>query len=539
MFEERLFEYVEGVQTGKIVAGELMRLSVLRFVRDVEGSRFVFRADVFENCCLFISKLKHFVGMHRNKPFVLEGWQLFVVANIVALYRRDSNTRKYNYSYVQVARKNGKTFLAAALALYFLIADGEYAAEVVLAANTFQQSQLIYNVCQTLMSQIDPKYRYHTFHRGKDIEYFYTRSLLHTIASKSRGLDGFNVSFAIIDEYHAAPDSSVRDVLASSMGMRENPHLMIVTTAGFNLESVCYQLRCDCIDMLKNTDDDVDSNVFSAILELDVDDDYGDESVWVKANPNLDVTVRREWLQDTVSSSKMYRSEEVNTITKNFNRWVASGSAWIDESYLRFEQLPAFNRRAVLAYVGVDLSSTSDLTAVCYLVKQDDVFYFDTHYYLPEKFRSESQYVNLKFKEWARLGFLTLTQGNVTDYDVILKDILGYRLQIKGVYYDTYNATQFAINATQAGVNMIPYSQTVASFNKPTKEMERLVRSGKAVMNYNPLTLHCYRNVTLKVDFNQNVKPDKSNLQNKIDGVIAQLMSLAGYLLEPNAPSVF
>jgi phage terminase large subunit-like protein len=533
----KLNQYVEDVLSGTTVAGELLKLSVKRYIRDLDGGKYRLNNDKFNKCCSFISKLKHYVGLHRGKNFSPEGWQLFIIANIVGLYRADSDIRKYNYSYIQVARKNGKTFFAAALALYYLIADNEYSAEVVCAANTFPQSQLVYNVCQTLMYQLDAKYKYHSFHRGKDISYRPANSILHAIASKSRGLDGFNVSFGVIDEYHAAQDSSVRDVLASSMGMRLNPHLMIITTAGFDLESCCHQLRNDCVDMLKSTDNS-DNNIFSAIFELDKDDDYADESIWQKANPNLGVTVRTEWLRDTVASSKMYRSEETNTLTKNFNRWVSGAQIWVDEQYLRFETFPKFDKSAVLAYVGVDLSSTSDLTAANFLIKQNDMFYFDTRYYLPEKFKSESQYINLKFREWAANGYLTLTQGNVTDYDYILRDILNYTYPIRGVYYDSYNATQFAINAQMQGVTMIPYSQSVSSFNKPTKEMERLIMLGNVIMNYNPLTLHCYRNVKLKIDYNNNCKPDKSNTANKIDGVIAQLMSLAGYLLDPSSPSI-
>jgi phage terminase large subunit-like protein len=263
--------------------------------------------------------LQHYVGEHRGKSFVLEGWQLFIIANIVGIYKKNTDKRKYNYSYVQVARKNGKTFLASAIALYYLIADDEYNAEVICAANTFAQSQLLYNCATTLINQIDYGFKYHNIHRGKDIEYIPTQSILHTVASKSRGLDGFNASFAIIDEFHAAPDSSVRNVIASSMGMRKNPHLMTITTAGFDLESVCYQLRCDCVDTLNGIND---NNTFAMILELDSDDEYTDPDTWQKPNPNLGITVRKDWLKEQVKNSQIYKNEEVNVITKNMNMWV-------------------------------------------------------------------------------------------------------------------------------------------------------------------------------------------------------------------------
>jgi phage terminase large subunit-like protein len=166
------------------------------------------------------------------------------------------------------------------------------------------------------------------------------------------------------------------------------------------------------------------------------------------------------------------------------------------------------------------------------------MYYFKTKYYLPENFKTDSQYINLKFKEWAAKGYLTLTTGNVTDYDYILNDLLHYEYQIHSVFYDQYNATQFAINATAQGIQMTPYSQAIASFNKPTKELERVIMQGNAIIEYNPLTLHCFRNVKLKTDHNNNVKPDKSNNQNKIDGVISMIMATANSLLNHTSASI-
>jgi phage terminase large subunit-like protein len=323
------------------------------------------------------------------------------------------------------------------------------------------------------------------------------------------------------------------------MGMRENPHLMILTTAGYNLNSVCYQLRNDCVDVLNNVSKN--DNIFAAIFELDENDDYTDEKVWQKANPNLDITVRKDWLRDQVKACESFRYEEANVLTKNMNMWINGASTWIEDKYVLqcFNEIPDFDKSEVLTYVGVDLSSVSDLTSVNYLIVKDNVYYFDTHYYLPEQFKTDNNYNALKFKEWANSGFLKLTQGNVTDYDYILNDILNYKYQIKAVFYDTYNATQFSIQASQNGLDMIAYSQSVASFNKATKEIERLIKQNHVVMNNNPLTIFCYRNVVLKIDHANNCKPDKSDRENKIDGVIAQLMSLSGYLLTPVAPSIF
>jgi phage terminase large subunit-like protein len=173
---------------------------------------------------------------------------------------------------------------------------------------------------------------------------------------------------------------------------------------------------------------------------------------------------------------------------------------------------------------------------------KNDTYYFNTKYYLPEKYTSSSSYNSQKYNEWTRQKHLILTPGNVTDYDYILKDILTEEIKPIGVYYDPYNSTQFAINAASEGLNMVQYSQSLASFNKPTKELERLVLSGKVIMNENPINLFCYRNVKIKSDWNGNIKPFKdassADSAKKIDGVISQLMALAGHLLQTNAPRI-
>ncbi|MDR1341226.1 MAG: terminase large subunit, partial [Prevotellaceae bacterium] len=386
--------------------------------------------------------------------------------------------------------------------------------------------------------QLDSEYKYHKVHRGRDIEYKPTKSILHTIATHSKGLDGFNPYYSCIDEFHAATSSDVYNVLSSGMGMRENPHLMIITTAGFDLSVPSYQMHNDCVDVLNGLAED--NNTFSMIFELDPEDDYTNPEVWIKSNPNLGITVRKEWLQDQIKNAQNSRNDQTNVLTKNLDMWVNAPDSWIDDKYIiqSMKEFPQFDAGEIVSYVGVDLSSVSDLTAVNFMIKYNDIFYMDTHYYLPEQFKMQGEYNKQKFVEWYREGYLCLTPGNVTDYNYILNDILNYPYQIKAVYYDTYNATQFAISGTQEGIEFVPYSQSVGSFNKPTKELERLILQGSVVMMNNPVTLFCYRNVQLKYDMFGNCKPDKANRDRKVDGVIAQIQSLAGYLLEPVAPSI-
>ena len=267
------------------------------------------------------------------------------------------------------------------------------------------------------------------------------------------------------------------------------------------------------------------------------EDDWKDEKNWIKSNPNLDVTVKSSYLKKEVRKAINTPSDEVNVKTKNLNMWCDSSDVWIPDDYIlscsEAVDLSAFSSRND-CFCGIDLSSTSDLTAVSFMVPSDGKAYFKTFYYLPEEAlqtkRNKEQY-----GEWVRNGYLTITPGNVVDYDYILDEILRVdkQMYIFKVGYDAWNATQFVINATDKGLPMEPVSQSIGNFNRPTKEMERIILSGKAVIDNNPITRFCFRNVVMKIDYNGNTKPTKEYKDKKIDGVISMIEALGVYLLTP------
>ena len=528
------FRYVEDVASGKITVGGNIKLAISRFQKDLERQDLEFREDVVDGAIDFISTLKHFTGKSSGQPFILEDWQQFIVANIVGWYWKESNTRRYTSSYIEVSRKQGKTALAAALCLLYLIADGEDGAEVLLAANSKEQAKIAFDMCSTFCKGLDPKGKYLTAYRA-DILFNLTNSKLKVLAADDSKLDGFNASFGLIDEYHSAANSKVRDVIKSSMGMRENPHLCTITTAGFDKSLPCYQLRSVAVEILNHLKED--DSMFIAIYSLDEGDKWDDEKNWCKCAPNLGVTVTKKYIREQVRQAKNNPSDEVGVKTKTLNIWCDSNSVWIPEDYIiKCSDAIDFNSfRGESCFIGVDLAATSDLTAVAYLVVKDDKYYFKTHYYLPETALEEKTDKEL-YKLWKRLGLLTITPGNVTDYDYITTDILKYRelLNIISVSYDKYNATQWAINATEQGLPLEEYPQTLGNFNRPTKELERLILSEKAVIDNNDITRNCFRNVVLKSDYCDNVKPVKSQDKKKIDGVIAMIQALGGYLLTPH-----
>lgn len=528
-------QYANDVVSGKIVSGKLMKLAAQRFLDDLNDIRFTFDAKKVERAFNFVAKLRHFTGKSSGKPFILEPWQAFVVANIVGFYWAGTDNRRFSSSYIEVARKNGKSSLAAALCLYFLIADGEGGAEVLLAANSKDQARISFDMCRNYVSSIDPKGDTLRAFRA-DILMDVTKSRLKVLAADDSKLDGFNCSFGLIDEYHAAKNSRVRDVIKSSMGMRQNPHLCTITTAGFDKTLPCYALRTTAVEILNGLKHD--DEMFIAIYSLDDGDDWTDEAVWVKANPNLDVTVTTKYIRGQVQQAKNNPSEEVSTVTKNLNRWMDAADVWIPEHYIvdatRDITLDMFAGEA--CYIGVDLASTGDLTAVAKMVPHDGKFYFFVDYYMPEIALTERP-DHEQYRFWARHGMLHITPGNVTDYDYITTDMMAVSdtLDLYSVGYDKWNAVQWAIDATEKGLPLIEYSQTIGNFNRPTKELERLLLGGRVVIANNDITRFCFRNVVLKYDHNGNCKPNKGlDRSKKIDGVIAMIQALGVYLDTPH-----
>jgi len=526
--------YIEDVNAGKVTACEYVRLACCRFLNMRHDPRYEFRSEAAERVVGFFGVLRHFTGKHAGKVFKLEPWQQFILAAAYGFYHAGTDRRVVTSVYIEMARKQGKTALAAGLCLYHLIADGEEGAEVYLAANSRDQAKIAYTFVKAYADNLDKKHRVLATFRD-NITYDRKHGKLKVLAADATKLDGPNPSMFLLDEYHAAKDTSLKDVLQSGQGMRENPMQVIITTAGFDKLAPCYELRTTCTEILSGVKDD--DSQFAVIYTLDETDDWKDPAVWCKSNPNLGVTVRPAYLQEQVTRASNTASEEVGIKTKNLNVWCDASTVWIPDHYVlksvHHRSIDEFKNRD--CYIGVDLSSTSDLTAVGIMVPDGQDCYWWVRYYLPEQSLKENRFKQL-YGEWRRQGALTVTPGNVVDYDYILHDIMAINetCHIMSIAYDSWNATQFAINATDAGLPMEPYSQSLGSFNRPTKEFERLMLSGRAKIDSNVINRHCIRNVVMAYDRMGNCKPTKQFIEKKIDGVITMLESLGAWLNSPH-----
>lgn len=529
--------YIDEVQSGRLVVGESIRQAVERFVAMASRSDIEFRSKAVERVIDFFRLLRHFKGRHAGKAFILEPWQEFAVAGMYGLYYKESGHRVCRNAYIEIARKNGKTAFGAGLALYALIADGEAGAEVDLAANSKEQAKIAFEFARNFSRAFNVQGKKSLIKEYRDgLRFDMTDSKMKVFASEAATLDGYDASTYLLDEYHAAPNSELRDVLQSSQASRENPMGIIITTAGFDLNSPCYQYRTMCQEVLSGVA--TDDSLFALIYSLDEDDDWQDEEVWAKCSPNLGKTVNKRFYADAVKQAMNDPSAEVGIRTKTFNQWVGSSDVWIPDRHIteatHSKQLAEVITPNSFVYGGIDLASTSDLTAVATLVVESGVYYFWLDYFLPSEANirnSDKQ----RYEEWIRKGHITVTPGNVTDYDYILKRLLERDkvANYQRIGYDPYNSTQFVIKAEEHSLPMRPFNQTIGNFNKPTKELERLLLSGLVRIDNNPVTRFCLRNVVLRLDHNGNVKPDKSKASNKIDGVIAMIEALGCYLENP------
>jgi phage terminase large subunit-like protein len=543
-------KYIADVLSGDVVAGKSMKDACTRFLTMKEDKRFEYKAEVVDRVCSFFSHLKHFSDQHYGKPFELEPWQAFIVAGIYGLHHAGTQSRVVRRAYVEVARKNGKSALVGGLALYHLVGDGVHGAEVYLSANSKEQAaSSVWKFCKTYASILNEGCGELKIYRDS-IQFPYMLSRLRMVAADSSKLDGLNPSMWVIDEYHAAKNTQMREVFESGQGTRESPLGIIITTAGDSLLSPCYQEHTNALDILSgNVQRD---STFAAIFTLDDStEEWKEKDNWIKSNPNLGVSLNAQFLENAVLSAKEFVSEEVGIKTKNFNVWCSSSSVWIKDEIIRevsksrytLEDLRELGGETPTIFAGIDLSSTTDIASLAFVlpVPSKRKLFFKVFYYLPESALKANRFRKL-YGAWANTGAITITPGNVTDYDFVLNDL--ERIREAGLYiaqcgYDKWNSSQFVINCQQHGFFMTPYSQTVGSLNRPTKELERAILSKYAEFDNNEITRHCFRNVELVSDAFGNVRPSKKNPEKKIDGVAASLNAYGMYLENSGYSDIF
>ena len=532
-------QYVEDVINHRIVTNQYIFKACERFKSWFSRDDIWFDYKTVDRNIKIVSKMKHTAGKCAGQPFILLPYQQWIFAGIFGWRHVNNNLRVTKNVLLFIARKAGKTALGAAISLVQMVTEGN-GQEIDFIANSGAQARIGFEMCKNFAESMDPNRV--LFSRFRDsIKLPSRKSAIFVLNSDSMTLDGHSSSTFIQDEMHAAKNWDLYNVMKSSQGYQLEPLAITITTAGSLLDGYpLFEYRQGCVDILNGVKED--DSQFCALYQLDEKDDWmNDEECWVKANPSLGQTVTYQYLRDQVQQVKNNPSLLFGVLTKNFNMFCMTEDKWLDRQQIASCMTPVDleKYRSMYCYIGVDLASVSNLASITVMIPTDDGPIFKSYAFIPHDTYISSPN-HAQYQRWKKDGYLIVTDGNVVDYDYIANKIVEINniCPVQAIYYDAWNSTQFAIQMTELGYDMQPYSQALGNYNKPTKQFERLVLSKKCVIDKNECVLWCFNNVTLKADHNDNVKPIKGNTKNgKIDCVISMLTALGGYLSNPKFSS--
>ena len=522
-------DYVYDVVSGRKVCGKSEIAACQRYLNDKETAidRGIYLdVKAGERPVHFIQKLKHTKDKWSGLPLILEPWQIFILFNLYG-WKKANGKRRFRTAYVEVARKNGKTALAAGVALYGLYAEQIPRAEVYSVATTRDQAKLCFADATAIVKITSLNTRLKCFRDA--ISYEPMGSYFKPLSADYGIHDGYSPSTVIIDEYHAHKDNGMMDVMRSGIGARTQPLIFIITTAGFNKNYPCYAYMNNAKNVMAGIVED--DSLFSIIFEMDPEDDWTDPAVWPKANPNLGVSVDYEYIAGEVKDAQNRPEAVRNVKTKNLNMWVDAETTWIlDEVWQQCaDDITIKDLIGCPCWGGLDLSNNSDITAYVLAFKVGDKVALLPKFWIPEdKLQEKITKVNVSFAEWVQMGYISTTPGNVTDYDYVEQDILqlNQEYDVTSSAYDRWNSSQTIIHLQDEGLELSPFGQGYGSMSAPSKEFEKLALQGKIIHFNNPVLRWMLASTTISTDPAGNIKPDKRKSSQKIDGIVASIMAI-------------
>lgn len=481
----------------------------------------------------FIQCLCHTKGIWSGKRFTLMPWQEQIIRDLFGIVK-PNGYRQFNQAYIEIPKKNGKSELAAAIALLLTCGDGEERAEVYGCASDRQQASIVFDVAADMV-RMSPALnkRCKILAATKRIIYTPTNSFYQVLSAEAYSKHGFNIHGVVYDELHSAPDRKLFDVMTKGSGdARMQPLFFFITTAGDNVHSICYETHQKAKDLIEGRK--IDPTFYPVIYGANEDDDWTDPKVWEKANPSLGSTIGIDKVISACESAKQNPSEENTFRQLRLNQWVKQEKRWMP--MLRWDKCKVdFNPEDLegrVCYGGLDLSSTMDITAFVLIfppTEEDDHYYLLPYFWIPEE--NMAQRVSrdhVPYDLWNRQDYLETTEGNVIHYGYIEKFIeeLGSRYNIKEIAFDRWGATQVSQNLEYMGFTVVPFGQGFASMSSPTKELMNLVMGEKLCHDGNPVLRWMMDNIAIRTDPAGNIKMDKAKSIEKIDGAVATVMAL-------------
>lgn len=548
-FGDRATKYARDVVKGKIPACKWTILACKRHLADLKRQNVADFTYVFnplmhnqqgaeyrpaERICIFMELLPHVKGKwaREGRTITLEDWQIFYLASQFGWIHAGTALRRFRTSYLEIARKNAKTTIAAGIGLYMEILDDEAGAEIVSAATSADQAKISWGIAKSMVQKsAGMQKRFGVKALANAIVVESTACSFKYLSSDHKTLDGLNIHGGIMDEIHAMRTREVWDVCETATGSREQPMMIGITTAGSNRSGICYEQRDYVLKILNGVTKD--ETYFGIIYTIDDDDDWTSPEVWAKANPNLGISVSMDDLQRKCDKAVTMPAAQNNFKTKHLDVWVNADVAWMN---MQAWDACADPTLAIDQFLGeecwtaLDLSSKLDIAANIRLFRRiiDGVvhYYMFGRFYLPEETIYSTP--NDQYQGWVKSGRLIETPGNVIDYQYIEDDVLAdvSDFQVVECPYDPFQATQLSTRLMAEGVPMVEMRPTVLNFSEPMKELESLVIQGRFHHDGDPCMAWQISNVVAHTDVKDNIYPRKERNENKIDGPVALIMAL-------------
>lgn len=481
----------------------------------------------------FIQCLCHTKGRWAGKPFLLMDWQEQIVRDIFGTLKKNGK-RQFTTAYIEIPKKNGKSELAAAVALYLLFADGEAAPEVYGAAADRAQAGIVFDVADQMV-KMNPALEKRAKRLGanKRIITHFNNGFYQVLSAEVGTKHGLNVSGLVLDEVHAQPNRKLYDVLTKGSGdAREQPLYFLITTAGNDKNSICYELHQKALDIIEGRK--IDSTFYPVIFGADESEDWSDPKVWKKANPSLGETITIDKVQAAYESARQNPGEENSFRQLRLNQWVKQSVRWMpmDKWDACSFEIDEEKLKGRVCYGGLDLSSTTDITAFVLVfppVDENDKYYVLPYFWIPEENVSlRVRRDHVPYDIWEQQGVLQTTEGNVIHYGFIESFIekLGEKYNIREIAFDRWGAVQMVQNLEGMGFTVVPFGQGFKDMSPPTKELMKLTLEQKIAHGGHPVLRWMADNIFIRTDPAGNIKADKEKSTEKIDGVIATIMAL-------------
>lgn len=485
--------------------------------------------------------LCHVKGEWAGQPISLLPWQENDVIRPLFGWKRPDGTRRYRTCFVEVPRKNGKSTIAAGIGLYLLFADGEPGAEVYSAAADRSQAAIVFDIAKQMVAK-SPMLAKRARIFQSSIMAPATGSSYKVLSADVETKYGYNASGIIFDELHTQANRRLWDALITATGVRRQPLTFVMTTAGYDRHSVCWEQHDYAMKVKAGIIQD--DSYLGVIYAADENDDWTDPKVWAKANPSLGNTLKLDYVATECQHARDIPGYENTFKRLQLNIWTEQATRW-----LGLDTWDACAGEVDLALLegrdcfgGIDLSSTQDTTALALVFPGPDGYDTLSWFWVPEEsIRKRSERDRVPYDIWARDGFIEETEGNVVDYDIIRKRVneLGQRFHIKEIAIDRWNSTDLQTRLQGDGFTVVPFGQGFASMTAPAKELEKLLLSRKLRHGGNPVLRWMASVVAVSQDAAGNLKPDKAKSTERIDGIVALIMALGRAMVQPDGWSMY